>query len=212
MTSRARSRSPWTQSVSHLSGSHPRWPAIFEQFGPCPLRPRGVDERFLTLIRSIIGQQISAKAAESIAGRFLALAGSPPDPKRILALDEADLRSVGLSSVKQRYLKSLAQAALDGLNLETIHKKSDQEVIDLLTQIKGVGVWTAEMFLIFALNRPDVLPVGDLGIRVGLGLFHELEAPPTPKDCPPLAEAWRPHRTLAMWYLWRLAEARRNRV
>jgi len=114
------------------------------------------------------------------------------------------LRSAGLSSSKARYVVRLAEAVdTDALRLSQIGRLSDQDIIERLTELPGIGVWTAEMFLVFALNRPDVFSAGDLGIRTALAAFHQLPAPPPPRDCLELAEPWRPYRTVAMWYLWR---------
>lgn len=175
---------------------------MIDRVGPCILRPRR--DRFGTLVRAIIGQQISSKAAASIDARLRALAGDPHHPESLLAQGEAGLRSVGLSGVKARYVLHLSEAVQTGdVPLHRIGRWTDEAIVERLTTVKGVGVWTAEMFLIFALNRPDVLPVSDLGIRVGLRDWFGLDDLPTPAVCRTLTEPWRPHRTAAMWYLWR---------
>lgn len=196
-------RDPWSAGVAHLRSVDPKWATVIDRVGPCTLRPRR--DRFGTLVRAIVGQQISAKAASSIDARLRALEATPlHDPARLLALGEPGLRSAGLSGVKARYVLNLAVAVAEGrLPLANLGRLGDQAIIDRLTAIKGIGVWTAEMFLIFALNRPDVLPVGDLGIRSGLRDHHGLAELPPPAQCAALAEPWRPHRTVAMWYLWR---------
>jgi DNA-3-methyladenine glycosylase II len=196
----------WAAPTAHLLAADPRWRPVIERFGPCPLRPSR--DRLTTLVRAIVAQQISAKAARSISQRLFALTGRPVRPEALLDLGEPGLRSVGLSGVKARYVLNLAEGVRSGaVPLNRLGRLGDDQVIAALTSVKGIGVWTAEMFLIFALNRPDVLPVGDLGIRVGLQRFHGLDTQPHPRDCPPLAEPWRPHRTIAMWYLWRLVES-----
>ena len=195
---------PWAAAVAHLRAVDPRWDSVIERVGPCPLRPRPVRDRFGTLVRAIIGQQISSKAAASIDARLRALAGTPHEPAALLALGEAQLRAAGLSGVKARYVLNLAEAAADGrIPLGRIGALDDEQIIARLTAVKGIGRWTAEMFLIFALNRPDVLPVDDLGIRAGLRDHYGLAELPTPRGCVPLAEPWRPYRSVAMWYLWR---------
>ncbi len=192
---------PWADGVAHLRALDPKWEAIIDAVGPCRLVPRA--DRFGTLVRAIIGQQISAKAAASIARRLVDLAGEPHTPAALLALGEDGLRSVGLSGVKARYVLNLSEAVGDGsIPLDEIHDRDDDAIIAALTTIKGIGSWTAEMFLIFALGRPDVLSVGDLGIRVGLRAFHGLDELPGPRECCELTEAWRPYRSIAMWYLW----------
>ena len=192
---------PWDQGVAFLRALDPKWEAIIDQVGPCRLQPR--PDRFGTLVRAIIGQQISSKAATSIDKRLRDLCGEPHEPAPLLKVGEPGLRSVGLSGVKSRYVLNLSQAVQDGsIPLDELHTWEDEQVIAALTTVKGVGNWTAEMFLIFALGRADVLSVGDLGIRVGLRSFYGLDALPAPKDCRDLTEAWRPYRTIAMWYLW----------
>jgi DNA-3-methyladenine glycosylase II len=193
---------PWAEGVDHLRQIDPRWAGIIEKVGPCRLQVR--PDRFATLVRAIIGQQISSKAAASIDKRLRDLAGEPHAPESLIAVGEPGLRSVGLSGVKARYVLNLAQAVRDGsVPLDEVHDWDDETIIAVLTTVKGIGTWTAEMFLIFALGRPDVLSPGDLGIRVGLQKFYGLEQPPRPSECRALTEAWRPHRSVAMWYLWR---------
>ena len=192
---------PWAAGVAYLRALDPKWEGIIDQVGPCRLAPRA--DRFGTLVRAIIGQQISSKAATSIDRRLRDLCGEPHDPAALLAIGEAGLRSVGLSGVKSRYVLNLSTAIRDGsIPLDELHTWEDDRVVAALTTVKGVGNWTAEMFLIFALGRTDVLSVGDLGIRVGLRSFYGLDELPGPKECRERTEAWRPYRTIAMWYLW----------
>ena len=193
---------PWMPAIAHLRAVDTRWGPLIDRVGACRLRPRR--DRFGTLVRAIIGQQISSKAAATIDGRVRAAAGTPHDPERLLALGESGLRAAGLSGVKARYVLNLAEAVHEGrLPLRRIGALGDLEIVERLTAIKGIGTWTAEMFLIFALNRPDVLPIHDLGIRVGIRNHFGLAESPRPAECAALAEPWRPHRTVAMWYLWR---------
>jgi DNA-3-methyladenine glycosylase II len=190
--------------VAHLRNVDEHWPALIELVGPCALRPRRRRDRFGTLVRAIIGQQISTKAAASIDARLRALAGEPHAPEPLLKIGEDGLRGVGLSGVKARYVLNLAEAVHSRrVPLDSIHRYDDEAVVARLTTVKGIGVWTAEMFLIFALNRPDVLPVADLGVRVALRDRFGLAELPDPKECRVLTEPWRPFRTVAMWYLWR---------
>ena len=200
---RARTRKdPWAEAVEHLRRLDPGWAARIDQIGPCLLTPR--PDRFGTLIRAIIGQQISSKAAASIDGRLRALAGEPHLPGALLELGEPGLRGVGLSGVKARYVLNLSRAVHDGtVPLDEMDTWDDDAIVARLTSVKGVGVWTAEMFLIFALNRPDVLPVGDLGVRVALRNRYGLAELPKPHECRALAEPWRPYRSVAIWYLWK---------
>jgi DNA-3-methyladenine glycosylase II len=183
--------------------------AIIDRIGPCRLEPR--PDRFGALVRSIIGQQISSKAAMSIHQRLVEIGGQPHQPRRLIELGEESLRSVGLSSAKARYVLNLAEAVSSGqVPLDEIDDSWDEPaIVETLTSVKGIGVWTAEMFMIFVLNRPDVLPVSDLGIRAGLKDRHALAELPKPGECCALAEMWRPYRTIASWYLWRRIDSAR---
>lgn len=202
----ARSHDPWAEAVAHLVAADPRFTPLVERHGPCGLRP-GKD-RFARLVRAIIGQQVSTKAARSIDAKLRGLVGDPPTPAAILAAPVELLRSAGLSGMKAGYIRNVATAVVDGsLPLHRLGRLGDEAIIERLTAIKGVGRWTAEMYLIFVLNRPDVLPVHDLGVRVAMQRMFALAEPPKPIDCLPLAETWRPYRSVAMWYLWRSLDA-----
>jgi DNA-3-methyladenine glycosylase II len=197
---------PWSEAIEHLRGCDPRWTPILDRVGPCTLRGRR--DRFGILVRAIIGQQISTRAAATIDARLRVLSGEPHDPVRLIAAGEEALRSCGLSGVKARYVLNLSEAVRGGhLPLSRIGRLGDNEVKSKLTAIKGIGPWTAEMFLIFSLGRPDVLSTGDLGVRVGIRNFHGLAEMPSPRECEQLSEPWRPFRSIAMWYLWRVVDA-----
>ncbi len=202
----ARSRNRWGPAVRHLRRVDPHLRAIIDRIGPCRLEPH--PDRFGALVRSIISQQISSKAAMSINRRLVAIGGDPHHPSRLLELGEASLRSVGLSGAKARYVLNLAEAVDSGqVPLNRFDNSWDDAAItQVLTSVKGIGVWTAEMFLIFALNRPDILPASDLGVRVALRDRHGLAQLPAPRECHALAEPWRPYRTIASWYIWRAAD------
>jgi DNA-3-methyladenine glycosylase II len=199
-------KDPWAEATEHLRRVDPgHFGPLIERVGPCLLRPR--PDRFGTLVRAIIGQQISSRAAASIAGRLQSIAGETHEPAALIKLGEDTLRSVGLSGVKARYILNLSEAVASGaVPLDQLDGWEDETIIASLTAVKGIGVWTAEMFLIFALNRPDVLPVGDLGVRVGIRDRHGLAELPKPQHCRELAEPWRPFRSVASWYLWRSAD------
>jgi DNA-3-methyladenine glycosylase II len=207
-TSRPRPRrDPWADAALHLRRVDPGLDALIERVGPCLIRPQ--KDRFGTLVRAIIGQQISTKAAASIDARLRALAGDPHTPQGILDVREEGLRSVGLSGVKARYALNLAEAVNTGtVPLHKYPRWSDEDIIASLTAVKGIGVWTAEMFLIFSLGRPDVWPIGDFGIRVALKNRHGLADHPTPAACRVMGDAWRPFRSIASWYLWRSLDAK----
>jgi DNA-3-methyladenine glycosylase II len=158
-----------------------------------------------TLVRSIVGQQLSTKAARSIWTRMTTelYDGRTPTPQEIIDTDPDALRAVGLSRAKAAYLRSLAEHVVDGeLPIDDLAELPDAEVYEVLTAVKGLGRWSVDMFLIFHLGRPDVLPVGDLGIRRAIQTAYGLEKPPTPAEMERIAEPWRPHRSLAALYLW----------
>jgi DNA-3-methyladenine glycosylase II len=162
-------------------------------------------DAYQALARAIVGQQLSTKAAASIWGRVTELfGGGTPSPAQLLEVDGQALRDAGLSWSKVGFLNDLAERVEDGrLDLDRLGALSDEDVIAELTEIKGVGRWTAEMFLIFHLARPDVISTGDLGIRRAAQIAYELDDLPGPTDLERIAEPWRPHRTLACLYLWR---------
>jgi DNA-3-methyladenine glycosylase II len=167
-------------------------------------------DHYGTLVRSIIGQQLSTRAAAAIYARLLErFGGRAPTPEEVLAADPDELRTaVGLSHAKVRYLRSLAEHVLDrSLELDRLPELPDDEVVAELVAVKGLGVWSAHMFLMFHLHRPDVLPVGDLGIRRAVQIRYELPELPTPDELTEIADPWRPHRTLACIYLWRSLQA-----
>ncbi len=176
---------------------------IIEDRGPCTLRPRG--DGFCALCKAIISQQISTRVADVIEDRFLNLfPRRRPVARRLLAMSETQLRSVGLSGQKVRYIQNLAGFATSGaLGLSRIDQQSDDEIIASLTRVKGVGVWTAQMFLIFVLNRPDVLPVDDFGLKNAVMQHYGLAELPRAAELHRIAESWRPFRTFATWYMWR---------
>jgi DNA-3-methyladenine glycosylase II len=164
-------------------------------------RPR---EPYTALLRGIVGQQLSTKAAESIYGRLLDMfGGKGPSPRQLIEADPDDLRAAGLSRAKVAYLRDLAERVEDGeLQLDLLKELPDDDVTAQLTAVKGIGKWTADMFLMFQLGRPDVLPVGDLGIRHAVQRLYDLAELPGAAEITRIAESWRPHRSLASLYLW----------
>jgi DNA-3-methyladenine glycosylase II len=176
---------------------------LMRRYGPCRLADAQHTDPFRALIHAIISQQLSTRAAATIEGRFRALFGGVPTPSQVAATADAQLRAVGLSAQKVRYLRDLCQRVEDGsLPLVALDVMSDDEVIAALTQVKGIGRWTAEMFLMFRLHRPDVLPVDDLGIVKAVQRAYRLRTIPTSKRLMRLGESWRPYRSVACWYLW----------
>jgi len=190
------------KAVNHLKKSDPILRAIIERVGPCRME-FGAPE-FSALAESIVYQQLNGTAATTIFGRFAALAGEPLTPEGILKLSDEQLRSVGLSKQKSAYLKDLAAKAAAGvLDFARLPELSDDEVIEHLTQVKGIGVWTAHMFLMFSLRRPNVLPTGDYGVQVAIKKHYRKRKLPKPKDMEKIARAWEPYRSVACWYMWR---------
>jgi len=194
--------------MAHLASSDKVMASLIAQIGPMSIekrrrgRPKG--DAYGALLRAIVGQQLSVKAAATIFDRVLALfGGRMPTAQELLDADESELRGAGLSGRKVEYLKDLASRTLSGeLELDRFSELDDEAIVAELTAVRGLGVWTAHMFLIFHLERPDVLPVGDLGIRNAVAAAYGLDEPPSPAQMEEIAEPWRPHRTLASLYLW----------
>jgi len=194
-----------------LAAADPTMAALIERLGKIDIATRlrrRSEERpadaYGALLRAIVGQQLSTKAARTIYGRVLELfGGATPSPKQLLEADEADLRACGLSGRKAEYVRDLAAHVLDGeLELDRLEQLSDEEVIAEIVAVRGLGTWTAEMFLIFHLERPDVLSGGDLGIRKAIQVEYGLKEMPTPAKVLEIGEPWRPNRSLASLYLW----------
>ncbi len=184
---------------------------LIEEIGPLSISERErrrktvrPDDAFGALVRAVVGQQLSTKAARTIYGRLLELFdGRVPGPEDLAGASEVDLRGVGLSGRKVEYLRDLAGHVERGeLELESLAELSDEEVIEEIVAVRGFGQWSAEMFLLFHLERPDVISGGDLGIRKAIQLAYELDEMPTPAEVVERAEAWRPNRSLACLYLW----------
>ncbi len=190
------------KAVNHLKKCDPVLRAIIERVGPC--RMEFSPAEFSSLAEAIVYQQLNGKAAVTIFKRFAALAGEPLTPAGILKLSDAQLRSVGLSKQKSAYLKDLsAKTAAGALDFSRLPELSDEEVIKHLTQVKGIGVWTAHMFLMFSLRRPDVLPTGDYGVQMAIKKHYKKRKMPKPKDMEKIAKTWEPYRSVACWYMWR---------
>ncbi len=180
---------------------------LMRRYGPCGLADSQHTDPFRALVRAIISQQLSTQAAATIARRFEGLFDGKPTPARVNAAPDDQLRGVGLSGQKLRYIRDLSVRIEGGLlPLATLDRMDDEEVITVLTEVKGIGRWTAEMFLMFRLHRPDVLPVDDLGIVKAVQRAYRMRTLPTPKRLTRLGEEWRPYRSVACWYLWRSLE------
>jgi DNA-3-methyladenine glycosylase II len=205
----ARSLAP-PRAIKHLQAADPVLAEVIEQVGPIRARPgrpgHDPEDHYGALVRSIVGQQLSVKAASAIEGRLLErFGGRPPTPEEVLTSDPEELRAAaGLSRMKVVFLRSLAEHVVSGeLELERMDKLPDEAVIAELIAVKGIGEWTSHMFLMFHLNRPDVLAVGDLGIRSAIRQLYGFDELPEPEEITRLAEPWRPWRTVACRYLWR---------
>jgi len=190
------------KAIQHLKKSDPVLCSIIQRVGP--FRMEYGPPEFASLAESIIYQQLNGKAAATIFERFAALAGEPLTPEGILKLTDGQLRSVGLSKQKSAYLKDLAAKTASGvLDFARLPDLPDDEVIEHLTQVKGIGVWTAHMFLMFTLRRPDVLPTGDYGVQAAIKKHYRKRKLPKPHVMEKIAKAWSPYRSIACWYLWR---------
>jgi DNA-3-methyladenine glycosylase II len=205
-----RSRAAATRSaVAHLRAADPVLAGVIDEVGTLPDQREGRpdrDDHYGALVRAIVGQQLSVHAARAIYGRLTdRFGGRPPTPSEILSDDPDELRAAaGLSRAKVAFLRSLAEHASSGeLELDRLDELPDEEVIAELLAVKGLGTWTAHMFLMFHLERPDVLPVGDLGIRRAIQRAYELPDLPQADEIETIAQPWRPYRTLASRYLWR---------
>jgi DNA-3-methyladenine glycosylase II len=190
---------------------------LIKEIGPPTLAPLR-QATFASIARSIVHQQLSGRVAEVIFDRFKKLFSKKgercPTPKEVLAMPVEKLRGIGLSNAKANAIRDLAQRTRDGLvpTLEQCDDLTDAQLVDALTAIKGVGPWTVEMLLIFNLGRPDVLPHNDLGVRKGFQVAHGLRQLPSPERVARDGKRWSPHRTLAAWYLWRAADAKKEKV
>jgi len=192
-----------------LVRNDPRLAPIMRQVGRCRLPDSRTHHPFVSLVRALTSQQLSTKAAATIFGRVVDLVGGPEGltPANLLALDPARLRTAGLSGQKVSYVRDLAARVDDGrLELLGLQSRTDEEVLEAITAVKGFGRWSAEMFLMFQLNRADIFPTGDLGIVKGMQILLGMKRRPAAVTMLRAAEAWRPYRSVAAWYVWRLVE------
>jgi len=190
------------KAINHLNKSDPVLAAIIEKIGPCKMQFG--EPTFHSLAEAILYQQLNGKAAVTIFNRFTALAGDPLTPEGILKLTDTQMRGVGLSKQKNSYLRDLSEKTKAGLlEFERLPELSEQEVIEHLTQVKGIGVWTAHMFLMFTLRRPDILPTGDYGVQAAIKKYYGKRKWPKPAVMEKIAKPWVPYRSIACWYLWK---------
>jgi DNA-3-methyladenine glycosylase II len=194
----------YARARRHLARRDPILRDLMRAHGKCGLADAQHGDPFGALMKAIVSQQLSTKAADTIFRRLIALFDGPPTPIALAALTDLQLREVGLSGQKLRYMRDLGGRVQDGsLPLHELDAMTDDEVIASLTQVKGIGRWTAEMFLMFRLHRPDVLPVDDLGIVKAVQKAYRLRKTPTADRLNKIGEPWRPYRSVACWYLWR---------
>jgi DNA-3-methyladenine glycosylase II len=197
------------EAIHHLKRSDPILSEIIDRVGEYQIAFRDPD--FETLVKSIVSQQLSGHVANVIFGRLAKSAGGKVTPENVLKLRPSRMRALGLSGQKTAYIRDLARHTRDGrVVFDDLTELSDAEVIERLTQVKGIGVWTVHMFLIFALRRTDVLPVGDLGIRNAMRKAYGMAELPQPAEMEELAARWRPYCSVASWYLWRSLEPNAN--
>lgn len=196
------------KAINHLKKVDPVMAAVIARVGKCDLEPRADGTHFDAVLRAIIFQQLSGQAAGTIHNRFKELyGGRDPEPRELLRTSDETLRSIGLSRQKGAYLKDLATRVESGeCPIDTLDALPDDLIIEALTAVKGVGRWTAQMFLMFRLGRPDVLPDLDLGIQKGIMKAYGLRKHPLPKRVLKIGAKWAPYRTVAAWYLWRLLD------
>jgi len=196
------------EATRALSAADERLASVIREVGPCRLgaaTPENIPSHFVAIVESIVSQQLSTKAADTIFSRVVALAGgSLQHPEHLAPVSDEALRAAGLSKQKIAYIRDLcAKVSEKSIALHELERLDDEEVITALRTIKGIGRWTAEMFLIFRLGRPDVLPVADLGIQQGIKMLYNLRKDPTPERIEKIARPWRPYRSIACWYIWR---------
>ena len=203
---------PFDHAVAHehLSRSDKRLAALIERVGEFAFKLDECDSVYESLLEAILHQSIAGKAAQAIFARIKALGsnGNCPTPEELLRVSKRTLRKVGLSKAKIAAVRDLAQKTIDGVvpTIEQAEKMSDQELVDRLISVRGIGAWTVEMFLIFRLGRPDVLPIHDYGVQKGWAITYRKKSIPKPKELLKFGERWRPYRTVASWYMWRAVQ------
>jgi len=192
----------YEQALAHLRSADPVLAKIINQVGPYAMQYH--EPTFHALVRSIVFQQLHGKAARTIFDRLLQKAGGEITPDSILKLRTTQMRAVGLSKQKLTYIRDLARKNRDGIvEFQRFPQMSDKDIIAELTQVKGIGEWTAHMFLMFALRRPNILPIGDYGVRSAMRKAYGMKVMPKPRTMERLAKGWHPYCSIASWYMWR---------
>ncbi len=206
-------RLSWSAATAELARLDPAFAPVIERAGPTRMRTKDPDGHFGALVRAIAYQQLAGKAAAAIHGRFRALIAGPLTPEAVLSLPEAEMRAAGLSAAKTASVRDLAARAAGGeLALAALPRLPDDEIVARLSAVRGIGRWTAEMFLLFELRRLDVWPTGDLAVREGWRLAHGLDIQPTPKALELLGDPLRPIRSVAAWYCWQAVHIARGQL
>ncbi len=201
------------EAVRHLAAADEILAGLMERAGPFAMEIRKLHDPFEALARNIVYQQLHGNAAAAIHGRVVALCGGGKlRPQDVLNVSEEALRGAGLSGSKLAAVKDLAAKTIDGTvpTLARLRRMTDEEIVERLTEVRGIGRWTVEMLLMFRLGRPDVLPVGDFAVRKGFALAYGLEESPKPKELAQYGERWRPYRSVASWYMWRAVDLLRS--
>jgi 3-methyladenine DNA glycosylase/8-oxoguanine DNA glycosylase len=201
----------FTEAVEHLKNADPKMAALIEQVGPCAMQIRHHHSIFYSLLRAITYQQLAGAAASKIFARVeqcCSANGSQPTPEQVMAATDEALRGAGLSRNKLAAIRDLAAKTLDGTvpELKAVRRMGDEEIIERITQVRGIGRWTVEMLLMFRLGRMDVLPVDDYGVRKGAQVTYRMRKLPDKKRLTKVAEKWRPWRSVGSWYMWRAAD------
>ena len=202
-----------SKAVARLQRTCPSMKALVRRVGPCALEIESGRTPFQALVNAVAHQQLHGKAAQTILGRFRGLFGGRfPGPQALDKVTDEQLRGVGFSRAKTAAIRDIAEKTLAGVvpGSKAIAALPDEEIIERLTQVRGVGRWTVEMLLIFTLGRPDVWPVDDFGVRAGYKIAYDLDEMPKPKELLALGERFRPHRSVAAWYLWRATDINRS--
>lgn len=206
-------RMTWAAAAAEVALRDPALAVVIERAGPAHLRTKDPDGPFGALVRAIVYQQLAGRAAAAIHGRVRALVAGALTPEAVLALPEEALRGAGLSAAKTASVRDLsARAAAGELALDNLRRRPDEEIVTRLSAVRGIGPWTAQMFLIFELRRLDVWPTGDLGVREGWRLAHGLDAQPTPGQLALLGDPLRPVRSVAAWYCWQAVHIARGEL
>jgi DNA-3-methyladenine glycosylase II len=198
-------------ATAEIARRDPVMAALIEGLGPPGLRSRRQPDRFAALVRAIAYQQLAGAAATAIHGRFLALFDGELTPEAVLVMPERRIRQSGMSAAKAASIRDLATKVVDGtVPLARLGRMLDDEIVRRLSEVRGIGRWTAEMFLIFQLGRLDVWPVDDLGVRKGYAIAYDMAQPPTPRELETLGDRFRPYRTVVAWYCWHAVHVARG--